>query len=311
MDNNKVTEIVNEYISTKPEVMDIIGYGSAIKRQAGDIGSKKQIDLILAVENQEKWHQENYMLNPNDYSKLGNKIFNQLPKLYHWGTDINYLAYLKYKNQSFKLGVIDYNNLIEDLVTWKNGYLAGRLQKAVQLIKSDNLLDKAIKLNQENALKVALLLLENDQNSLNDLYYKICSLSYNGDIRMYAKMEDPNKVSNITKGSFDELHEIYSSIDNDYYYVSNGKIMINKDLLIQDADKLPSSLYHYLVKHNYDFDHLSMDQLTSLQKLIKEYIRKTNLKTSIVQPIKGICLNGIDKTLQYSKHKHQKSKINS
>ncbi|MDD2435389.1 MAG: hypothetical protein PHO63_03960 [Bacilli bacterium] len=310
MERKQVVNLINEYVSTKPEVINIIGYGSAIKKQAGDNNSKKQIDLILSVKNQKEWHQKNYMQNPDDYSKCAIQLLNQFPNFYNWGTDINYLAYLKYKDQSFKIGVIDYDKLIEDLVTWKNGYLAGRLQKAVELIKSDKLLEKAINLNRENALRVALLLLKEDQYTLSHLYYKICSLSYDGDIRMLFKMENPNKVSNIAEGSFEELHNIYSPINNDYYDECNQKIIINHDLLMQDVSKLPTSLYYYLKKHNFDFNHLNKEQLTNLRGLITEYIKITNLKTSIIQPIKGIGINGMEKTLQYSKHKFQKGKLN-
>jgi hypothetical protein len=42
-----------------------------------------------------------------------------------------------------------------------------------------------------------------------DLYTTLCSLSYKGDIRMKFKMENPNKVSNIVKGSLDGLNELY------------------------------------------------------------------------------------------------------
>jgi hypothetical protein len=36
------------------------------------------------------------------------------------------------------------------------------------------------------------------------------SFSYNGDVRMRFKMENPNKIDNILEGSFDDLSALYA-----------------------------------------------------------------------------------------------------
>jgi len=307
MKQNEFTSLITDYMVMKPDVRSIIGYGSAVKKQTNDDNSEKQIDLILAVENEIGWHRFNHMINPEDYSEKGITFMQKHPKLFDWGTPVNFLSYLPYKNNSFKLGVVEYDNLIDDLTDWKSGYLAGRLQKAINIVQSDSKLDNAIKKNRENALRVALMLLPEEKHNLNDLYFKVCSLSYFGDIRMYFKMENPNKVKNITSGSFEELHEIYSEVNKDFYTITNETIEINKELLISQIEELPSSLVNYIAKHNFSFEHLNMDQFISLQNLIKAYLKEMNLRSSTIQPIKGIIINGIQKTKRYAEHKQRKS----
>jgi len=308
MKQTKFESLITDYISMKPEVKSIIGYGSAIKKQANDDDSEKQIDLIIGVEDEIFWHRLNNMLNPEDYSKKGIDLMLKHPKLFNWGTAINFLTYLPYKNNSFKIGIVEYDKLIEDLTTWKSAYLSGRLQKAIEIVQIDPKLDAAIKKNRENALRVALMLLPEEKHNLNDLYFQLCSLSYFGDIRMYFKMENPNKVKNISNGSFKELHEIYSEVNKDFYTLTGDIIHVNKELLIDQIEELPSSLLNYITKHNFDFNNLSIDQLNTLQNLIKAYLKQSNLRSSTIQPIKGILINGIQKTKKYAEHKQRKSK---
>ncbi len=197
MKHSKFASIITDYMGMKPETRCIIGYGSAIKEQSNDDGSEKQLDLIVGVQDQMFWHQFNHMINPEDYFEKGFNFMQKHPKLFTLGTPVNFLTYLPYKNNCFKLGIVEYDSLIEDLTTWNNGYLAGRLQKAIEIVVSDPKLEEAIKKNRENALRVALLLLSEGKHNLNDLYFQLCSLSYFGDIRMYFKMENPNKLQEI------------------------------------------------------------------------------------------------------------------
>lgn len=307
MEKSKFTKLITDYMVMKPETKSIIGYGSAIKKQANDDGGEKQIDLIVGVEDQAFWHQYNHMINPEDYSQKGFEFMQNHPKFFNLGTPVNFLTYLPYENNCFKLGIVEYDKLVEDLTTWKSGYLAGRLQKAIEIVESDPKLDEAIRKNRENALRVALLLLPEEKSNLNDLYFQLCSLSYFGDIRMYFRMENPNKVSNIAKGSFDELHEIYSEVNKDLYTLTDETIDINRELLISQINELPNSLLVYMNRHNFNVDNICIDQLSSLQSLIKAYIKQMNLRSSTIQPIKGIIINGIQKTKEYARHKQEKS----
>ena len=97
MEKNEIKDLILQFTQTKPETIGIFGYGSGVKKQAGYTSKDNpQIDLIMVVEDEEKWHKENMQLNSDDYSLVSKIFFTQLnPKWHHWGTDICYLTYLK------------------------------------------------------------------------------------------------------------------------------------------------------------------------------------------------------------------------
>jgi translocator assembly and maintenance protein 41 len=289
-----------DFISSKPEVIDIIGYGSGVKKQEGYTNDiKRQIDIISTVDNINEWHNQNYKLNKKEYYELGfkfNKIYNKL------GTDINYISNIDYKGDTFKLGIIEKDDLLKDLYTWKNFFVAGRFQKPIIKIKSDEELDKAIYFNRLSALKVALLLNYNNKITEKDLYKTICDLSYIGDIRMMLHCENPNKVDNIVSASFNDFNKIYSEVNEDLFIIKNNEVLINNNI-INNYETLPYELLVYLDKN--------MNVLSPLEfKIcIIEYLNKTNLKSSIAQPCKSMMLNGPSKSLIYLKEKINKSKM--
>lgn len=289
-----------DFISSKPEVIDIIGYGSGVKKQNGytdDI--KRQIDIISTVDNINEWHNQNYELNKEEYYELGfkfNKIYNKL------GTDINYISNIDYKGDTFKLGIIEKEDLLKDLYTWKNFFMAGRFQKPIMKIRSDEKLDKAIYFNRLSALKVALLLNYNNKITEEDLYKTICDLSYMGDIRMMLHCENPNKVNNIVSASFNDFNKIYSEVNEDLFIIKNNEVLINNNI-INNYETLPYELLVYLDKNMNDLSPLEF------KICIIEYLNKTNLKSSIAQPCKSMMLNGPSKSLNYLKEKINKSKM--
>lgn len=289
-----------DFISSKPEVIDIIGYGSGVKKQEGYTNDiKRQIDIISTVDNINEWHNQNYKLNKKEYYELGfkfNKIYNKL------GTDINYISNIDYKGDTFKLGIIEKDDLLKDLYTWKNFFIAGRFQKPIMKIKSDEELDKAIYFNRLSALKVALLLNYNNKITEKDLYKTICDLSYMGDIRMMLHCENPNKVDNIVSASFNDFNKIYSEVNEDLFIIKNNEVLINNNI-INNYETLPYELLVYLDKNMNDLSPLEF------KICIIEYLNKTNLKSSIAQPCKSMMLNGPSKSLNYLKDKINKSKM--
>ena len=289
-----------DFISSKPEVIDIIGYGSGVKKQEGYTNDiKRQIDIISTVDNINKWHNQNYELNKKEYYELGfkfNKIYNKL------GTDINYISNINYKGDTFKLGIIEKDDLLKDLYTWKNFFIAGRFQKPILKIKSDEELDKAIYFNRLSALKVALLLNYNNKITEEDLYKTICDLSYMGDIRMMLHCENPNKVNNIVSASFNDFNKIYSEVNEDLFIIKNNEVLINNNI-INNYETLPYELLVYLDKNMNDLSPLEF------KICIIEYLNKTNLKSSIAQPCKSMMLNALSKSLNYLKEKINKSKM--
>lgn len=295
-----VSEKILDFICSKPDVIDIIGYGSGVKKQDGytkDI--KKQIDIITTVDDINLWHNSNYEKHPDEYYDLGfkfNKLFNKL------GTDINYISNIEYKGDTFKLGVIEKEDLLKDLYTWQNFFMAGRFQKPIMKLKSDDQLDRAIYYNRLNALRVALLLTQGNKITEEELYMTICNLSYMGDIRMMLHCENPNKVKNIVNASFYEFKDMYSEVNEDLFMIKNN-IIIPNETLVNQIELLPYDLLIYLDKNIND---LSSDEI---KICIMEYINKTNLKSSIAQPCKSMMLNGPSKSLNYLKEKINKGKM--
>lgn len=298
MNNDKIFD----FISTLPEVVDIIGYGSGVKNQEGytdDI--KRQIDLILTVNDIYEFHKLNFKKYPNIYSNIGIKLIKHVNNI---GTDINYVSNIDYKNNTYKIGVINKNDLSKDLIKWDNMYMAGRCQKPISTLKVRDKVKNEIIYNRLNALKIALLLNHNKTITEQELYETICSLSYIGDIRMTMHCENPDKIKNIVNGSKIEFREIYNEVNDNLYDIKNNIISTNTDKILTSILDLPDSLLKYLHKHM-DLNNINIDELNNN---IINYLKITNFKSSIAQPIKSIIINGTEKSLNYLKEKRKKGK---
>ena len=291
-----------DFISTLPEVVDIIGYGSGVKNQEGytdDI--KRQIDLILTVNDIYEFHKLNFKKYPNIYSNIGIKLIKHVNNI---GTDINYVSNIDYKNNTYKIGVINKNDLSKDLITWDNMYMAGRCQKPISTLKIRDKVKNEIIYNRLNALKIALLLNHNKTITEQELYETICSLSYIGDIRMTMHCENPDKIKNIVNGSKIEFREIYNEVNDNLFDIKNNIISTNTDKILNYILDIPESLLKYLHKHM-DLNNINIDELNNN---IINYLKITNFKSSIAQPIKSIIINGTEKSLNYLKEKRKKGK---
>ena len=291
-----------DFISTLPEVVDIIGYGSGVKNQEGytdDI--KRQIDLILTVNDIYEFHKLNFKKYPNIYSNIGIKLIKHVNNI---GTDINYVSNIDYKNNTYKIGVINKNDLSKDLITWDNMYMAGRCQKPISTLKIRDKVKNEIIYNRLNALKIALLLNNNKTITEQELYETICSLSYIGDIRMTMHCENPDKIKNIVNGSKIEFREIYNEVNDNLFDIKNNLISTNTDKILTSILDIPDSLLKYLHKHM-DLNNINIDELNNN---IINYLKITNFKSSIAQPIKSIIINGTEKSLNYLKEKRKKGK---
>ena len=291
-----------DFISTLPEVVDIIGYGSGVKNQEGytdDI--KRQIDLILTVNDIYEFHKLNFKKYPNIYSNIGIKLIKHVNSI---GTDINYVSNIDYKNNTYKIGVINKNDLSKDLIIWDNMYMAGRCQKPISTLKIRDKVKNEIIYNRLNALKIALLLNHNKTITEQELYETICSLSYIGDIRMTMHCENPDKIKNIVNGSKIEFREIYNEVNDNLFDIKNNIISTNTDKILNSILDIPDSLLKYLHKHM-DLNNINIDELNNN---IINYLKITNFKSSIAQPIKSIIINGTEKSLNYLKEKRKKGK---
>ena len=65
-------------------------------------------------------------------------------------------------------------------------------------------------MNVKNALNLAIFMHYHGLSvTLRELFTTLVAFSMDGDIRMHAKMENPNKVGNLVEGSFKELTDLY------------------------------------------------------------------------------------------------------
>ncbi|THU64301.1 hypothetical protein C4D60_Mb01t25010 [Musa balbisiana] len=126
---------------------------------------------------------------------------------YGIGVGVHFNPFVEWKDKMIKYGVVQMHDLAMDVLTWDRFYLSGRLQKPVQVLIDNWDIQKVNLINLKAATSASLLLLP-AKFSEEDLYAKICSLSYMGDLRMLFA-EDKNKVKNIVRGSFTSFQSMY------------------------------------------------------------------------------------------------------
>lgn len=198
------SEDVAELLDSFPPVEFAFAYGSGVVEQGGYKyeqavpSNMPMLDVILVVEDSEKWHAENLRMNGADYTPilpLGSKYIAKFQE--EISANLWFNAYVPMKSTKFsgrlmKYGVISKKHLMKDLTDWNRFYTAGRLQKPVHILKSNEAIQAAIQTNLESAVRTSLLLMP-DEFEETDLYLAIASLSYVGDPRMYFG-ENPRKV---------------------------------------------------------------------------------------------------------------------
>lgn len=196
-----------------------VAYGSSIFSQgSGTLTKNTQTDFIFGVTHPEHWHSLNMRYNPDHYSRLanwaGSDFVSNLGSNY--GTGLYFNTHVKINGETVKYGVTSIDNIMIDCAEWKTMYLAGRFQKPVLILRDDARVSLARRKNFRSAVRTALLLLPEEFTEV-QLYSKIVSMSYMGDLRMIVGGENPNKVLNIVKNQFHLLRNIYLPIVNDIY----------------------------------------------------------------------------------------------
>lgn len=221
----ELRQIVHEFLPFARDDDNMIvhgfGYGSGVlmqQPQPHSQGDTKVVDVILVVRNAADFHRANVQCNPHHYT-LGLRssperaawwqrhVLPENPWLRNPGVYFVVTPNLKY-------GIVQYEDLCQDLQHWTCLYLAGRLHKPVVTFKKD---DRIQFLQQQHNLPAALaaaLLLQyhNDcqqheamekmaataaAEPLSSLYSGIASLSYQGDPRLTLAAEDPNKIAQL------------------------------------------------------------------------------------------------------------------
>ncbi|XP_052173728.1 uncharacterized protein LOC127789025 isoform X2 [Diospyros lotus] len=175
------------------------------------------VDYILGVADPLKWHTENLKVNQDHYASWmvqlgGPKLIVQIAE--EIGVGVHFNPFVSWKDKVFKYGVVRMDDLVRDILNWERFYLSGRLQKPVQVLVDDLDIGNVNSVNLRAATSAALLLSPSEFYE-EDLYAKICGLSYTGDLRMLFA-EDKNKVKKIVEGQFELFQTMYKPFLEEY-----------------------------------------------------------------------------------------------
>lgn len=308
MENLDIRERIGEFVKTLPEVKSVKAYGSSIAYQSGyKENEKKQVDLIVIVDDIKKFYEEN--LKKNKY------MYKFTPKIYfkHAKADslkkaagICYTTDINYGIDTYKMGVIEKVDVLDDLLNWKTFYMAGRFQKEMYTAIEDKEIEKANVINKKNALTVALLLVDKEKPTLLDLYETICSLSYKGDSRKSFKAEDPNKIKKLASGSKEHFNKEYRDKTDLFTCDKKEYITINYEEVFKRIKNLPDALKEQIKEAVGDKDY--KDSLPIIRETINKYLETIIKSSSLGQTKKGILTTGPKNSINYALAKLKKGR---
>ncbi|CAD5207040.1 unnamed protein product [Bursaphelenchus okinawaensis] len=184
-------------------------YGSGAIQQQDEKKEDKMVDFIIVTKDTQHFHELNLDRNRPHYSSIGFLGASKLCSYQrYFAARLFYNTRVKSCGRMIKYGVIDTEDLKEDLLEWRWLYAAGRLHKPVlDVISPLKSLQKALDENRRSALQIALLQLD-ESFTLTELLRTITAISYNGDFRMKFG-EDRSKINKLVDGAFEEFCEIY------------------------------------------------------------------------------------------------------
>lgn len=295
-------EIIEEFASHRPDSLGVYGYGSKVFNQYGNQAnsSNSLIDVIFIVDDIKEWHSENMILNREDYSMLGRLHFNRnnIEKL-KGKNRITYLSSVCDNGLYFKYGVIESKDFVRNLNEWDNIFVVGRFQKPVLEVKSDDNIKSSIDYNRRCALMIACLFCD-EVTTIYEIYKKLCGLSYYGDFRM-AFAENPNKVSNIVRGSFDTLKKIYPLEEEYLSFMGDDRVYISHRMILDKVFELPDAMLDFLREVDTDFESLDLVRIN-----IATFLMCKNREESKNQILEGVRTNGIVRSIPYALSKVKK-----
>ncbi|CAN1845108.1 Phosphatidate cytidylyltransferase, mitochondrial [Linum perenne] len=203
------------FLKTLPPIEFCCVYGSTLHPNNSDKSS--MIDYIIGVADPLKWHSENLKLNRDHYASWmvhlgGAKLITEVAD--DIGVGVHFNPYVTWNDKMVKYGVVRMHDLVQDILNWQRFYTSGRLQKPVHVLVDNLDVEKLNACNLRAAIAAALLILPSKFTE-EDLYSKICSLSYMGDLRMLFA-EDKNKVKKIVQGQFRLFQSMYKPFIEEY-----------------------------------------------------------------------------------------------
>lgn len=300
-----------------PTVEFAFAYGSGVFVQPGNWhvarNEAPMVDYILGVKAPVLWHSENLERNPHHYNSwlayFGGKGVSLIADKV--GAGVHFNAFVPWKGKMIKYGVISMEYLTQDILSWTSLYISGRLQKPVKILVDNWAMARVNQVNLQAAASAALLLLP-AEFSEEELYTKICGLSYMGDVRMLFA-EDKNKVCRIVQGSAERFHSLYCTplchmaalglLEIPRSYGSLGSIL-RRDCgpyaVESLISSLPSTVLHKLVPQmglasSSGKGILRGDPVKPLQRAIRSIVRTSSMK----QVLSGLLAAGGLNSVRY------------
>ncbi|XP_056172207.1 uncharacterized protein LOC130134369 isoform X1 [Syzygium oleosum] len=204
------------FLKVLPPVEFSCVYGSTLHPNNRDKSS--MVDYILGVSDPLQWHAEFSWHVLESQTESRSLCFLDGPcwwgKTDEIGVGVHFNPFVTWNDKMLKYGVVRMHDLVEDVLKWDRFYLSGRLQKPVHILLDNLDIENVNSSNLRAAVSAALLLLPHEFSE-EDLYAKICSLSYMGDLRMLFA-EDRNKVKKIVQGQFSLFQSMYKPFLEEY-----------------------------------------------------------------------------------------------
>ncbi|KAK4840360.1 hypothetical protein QYF36_006862 [Acer negundo] len=246
MEHEKRAELAT-FLKDVPSVEFCCVYGSSLHPNNKD--KSAMVDYILGVSDPMQWHSENLKMNPDHYTTWlmligGAKLISQVADKI--GVGVHFNPFVTWNDKMLKYGVVRMHDLVQDILSWDGFYLSGRLQKPVHILVDNLDIENLNSVNLRAAMSAALLLLPSNFTQ-EDLFVKVCSLSYMGDLRMLFA-EDKNKVTKIVQGQFDLFQLMYKPFLQEYEakdflrFSSSGNRQVSQDCSLPITSSLVSSL---------------------------------------------------------------------
>ncbi|XP_021761231.1 phosphatidate cytidylyltransferase, mitochondrial-like isoform X1 [Chenopodium quinoa] len=326
MDEKKREEL-SGLLTVLPPVEFCCVYGSTLHPNNHD--QSRMIDYILGVRDPVEWHLQNLKMNRNHFASWmanlgGAKLITGVADKV--GVGVHFNPFVSWNNKTFKYGVVRMHDLVEDILNWETFYLSGRLQKPVHVLVDNLDVENLNSFNLRAATSAALLLLPS-KFTQEDLYTKICSLSYNGDLRMLFA-EDMHKVRKIVQGQFDLFRGIYKPVLEEFAtkdllrFSSSGAHQNN---IIQDCDlpavqslfsRLPKAVRNHMsmnlgdqqkLKSGQDAYEAVIKSRAEAANCLEKILRRKVMVSSIRQAIAGVLTVGAVRATRYLSSKMNKA----
>ena len=204
----KSTEFCSQLLSHHfgSDFICAFAYGSGVFQQKNVKKPAGMIDFLVVVEDADwsSWHARNRLRNPHDYPAHLNWSLPLFAK-----NSIYFIPNVPSRfdpKQRIKYGVVRYSALQNDLYTWSQLYLAGRLQKPTLQFNCSQSVIEGMDYNYDSALRIAMLL--KSDADFRQVMEALVGLSYGGDPRLLLA-EAPGKVKNIVDGQLEAFEELY------------------------------------------------------------------------------------------------------